>query len=649
MLFKKLELENFRQYGGIQTIEFSTDHDKNITLILGKNTSGKTTLIQAFRWIFYDDCNFTGKKSEPKNVLNSEVKLNMRKGDTKYAKATLSFTHQGISYEVVRKYEYISRISGDASLNTNTIMLYYYDGNGERIAVRAGDSKLREIMPESLAEYFFFDGEKIAASRNPTNVKNSINMIMGLIPLEHMLNHLKEGRTNAERILRESLKSDSGVNSINREIERLTTKGKEAKDNYDEAERRYNEMDARVTSKAVEMANIESIAKDAEELKSIDAKIVNAHNRISVAEVDIIKEFVPAMTELMSNYVALDISHNLKSLEYEDKGIPDMTAVSVNHILTRGKCICGTDLTENPVCKQKIRELLLYLPPESIGTQIRHLNSTMSDLLHSNGHQSNYESLKDNYYVQIENCESMENTQSILSNRIGKNKDADVVKKEYDQLKKYRQNFMNDMQRYLAVQRESERELQSQTSLLTKAAQADGYNRDILTKIEYINELAKRAKIQYDLNSDEIFDLIRTTLVSVFNSMYHGQRTIELTDDYKVMLNVGGERLDNSKGLDTVQNFAFIATLLKVAKDRAEQELGSEAYPLAMDAVFSNTDEEHIKNICRELPKLAEQGVLAIMDKDWAIASQSLDSHVGKKYRIEKESETLSHIVEMKL
>lgn len=63
MLMKKLELHNFRQYIGDQSIEFSCDPHKNVTLILGKNTSGKTTLIQAFRWVLYNDCNFTGKKT----------------------------------------------------------------------------------------------------------------------------------------------------------------------------------------------------------------------------------------------------------------------------------------------------------------------------------------------------------------------------------------------------------------------------------------------------------------------------------------------------------------------------------------------------------------------------------------------------------
>ena len=53
MLIKKLELENFRQYIGSQTIEFSTDRDKNVTVLIGVNTSGKTTLVRAFEWVLY--------------------------------------------------------------------------------------------------------------------------------------------------------------------------------------------------------------------------------------------------------------------------------------------------------------------------------------------------------------------------------------------------------------------------------------------------------------------------------------------------------------------------------------------------------------------------------------------------------------------
>ena len=39
-------------------LTFSIDNDKNVTVVLGKNTSGKTTLIQAFNWALYGNSNF---------------------------------------------------------------------------------------------------------------------------------------------------------------------------------------------------------------------------------------------------------------------------------------------------------------------------------------------------------------------------------------------------------------------------------------------------------------------------------------------------------------------------------------------------------------------------------------------------------------
>ena len=58
MLLKTLRMKNFRQYKGEQMLTFSTDNDKNVTVVLGKNTSGKTTLIQAFNWALYGKANF---------------------------------------------------------------------------------------------------------------------------------------------------------------------------------------------------------------------------------------------------------------------------------------------------------------------------------------------------------------------------------------------------------------------------------------------------------------------------------------------------------------------------------------------------------------------------------------------------------------
>ena len=43
MLLKKLSLTNFRPFKGEHEIEFSTDKDKNVSLVMAENRAGKTT------------------------------------------------------------------------------------------------------------------------------------------------------------------------------------------------------------------------------------------------------------------------------------------------------------------------------------------------------------------------------------------------------------------------------------------------------------------------------------------------------------------------------------------------------------------------------------------------------------------------------
>ena len=46
---------NFMRYKGENEIEFSRDDKKNVTVVLGDNTVGKTTIAQAFRWALYGE------------------------------------------------------------------------------------------------------------------------------------------------------------------------------------------------------------------------------------------------------------------------------------------------------------------------------------------------------------------------------------------------------------------------------------------------------------------------------------------------------------------------------------------------------------------------------------------------------------------
>ena len=67
MLIKSISLKNFRQFVN-ETIDFSTDPEQNVTLVMGDNGSGKTTFLQAFFWCLYGTTDFSDQ-----SVINHDV------------------------------------------------------------------------------------------------------------------------------------------------------------------------------------------------------------------------------------------------------------------------------------------------------------------------------------------------------------------------------------------------------------------------------------------------------------------------------------------------------------------------------------------------------------------------------------------------
>ena len=55
MIIKSISFKNFRQFRDEKTIDFLNDSSSNnVTVFLGDNSHGKSTLIQAFIWAIYN-------------------------------------------------------------------------------------------------------------------------------------------------------------------------------------------------------------------------------------------------------------------------------------------------------------------------------------------------------------------------------------------------------------------------------------------------------------------------------------------------------------------------------------------------------------------------------------------------------------------
>ena len=76
MLLKKVKYHNFRPFIGNQEIEFAQDPGKNVTVILGQNTFGKSTFVLSFIWCLYGESRF----DHSNDILNKKVEKKMSFG-----------------------------------------------------------------------------------------------------------------------------------------------------------------------------------------------------------------------------------------------------------------------------------------------------------------------------------------------------------------------------------------------------------------------------------------------------------------------------------------------------------------------------------------------------------------------------------------
>lgn len=191
MKIKKIHFKNFRQFNGEHTIEFSVDAEKNITVIHGENGGGKTALLNAFKWAFYE---VTDLDTGDSRLLNRQALVETPEGGEVELFVQVLFEHDGLNYEATRTQKFIKADDTEKKSGAATLELSWTspkDGYG-----RADNAEVRikQILPKNLHTYFFFHGErieKLASIDGTDQVREAVKNLMGIEVVERALNHLE--------------------------------------------------------------------------------------------------------------------------------------------------------------------------------------------------------------------------------------------------------------------------------------------------------------------------------------------------------------------------------------------------------------------------------------------------------------------------
>lgn len=645
MLIKRIELNDFRQFIGHQVVEFSTDPDKNVTVLIGVNTSGKTTLIKAFEWILYDKNGF-----DDLILINKNIVENMRIGEIHTVTGVIVLEHDGKEYEIKRSYTYTCIEKGKVRQSIKSVDIHYLQPDGQTKTKIESEvkSNIERILPEALSSYFFFGGERVGSISNRPDVESSVKGLMGLDVLFNAMGHLSSvikkqkkgmdfsGNQDARRIQQNLDGKLAQLQTLEQELLTVT----EQIDYYQGEKIKYA---------ALLKAN-EKTAEAQKRREQLNTVITELEKRIAKEKDELVSSFSISAFSYFGIPLFKRAVNLLDNAADDTVSVPEMTAVTIDYILTRGTCICGTSITEGSAAEKYLLAEKKKQPPESIGSVVRRYREQGVDYLSSNDRY--YQAIKSKY-TDIRNSQRqlgfhMDERANVVKSLEGQ-KDVAQLEAEYKNAERQLASLDKERTRILQSQGACKKDIDNFERALDAFTKANEKNAKIYLTIDYAKAVLEWIRNAYQSRESAVRSKLEQKVNANFGRMYHGSRNISIDEKYHV--SYYDVTTDESDGLKAVKSFAFISGLVDLAKEALSDDndganVGPQYYPLVMDAPFSNVDEIHIRNISKILPESAEQVIIAVMQKDWEPAAPIMAPVVGKSYHILKDKDAEGHYID---
>lgn len=303
MVIKEIELNNFRIYYGRNSIQLTTNENKNIVIISGKNGFGKTTFLMSLVWCLYgrqmedvDDLynkEIRDNGGYPKYIANSLNRKAKSEGDTQFS---VSITFHDVNIPEVQCHELkITRTFSTAKVTNPENVEILIDGYENELTKEVGpEIFIREfIMPTEIAKFFFFDAEKIVslAEINTAEQRRSLSLayseVLGIKKYEDM---------KAELIgVQKKLRADSAGVEEKAELNHLITDVEKFESKIKENNERIKEIN-------------EKISEYKYESNQIQEKLIKSGSTITVTELNEIRKKESELDSTIN-----DLSEQLKN------------------------------------------------------------------------------------------------------------------------------------------------------------------------------------------------------------------------------------------------------------------------------------------------------------------------------------------------
>lgn len=660
MLLQSIELKNFRQFVD-EKIDFSTDENRNVTLIIGENGTGKTTFAQAFFWCLYGTTEFTDK-----NMINRVVAEKMTPDQNVTVSVNLKLRHGSADYEIIRTQEYKKSYSNKVT-GANSVLnisVKSEDGNTRYLKPLECESEIKKILPKELSNYFFFDGERIEKmSKEIASGKKSSGFstaVVGLTGLNAFLEAIKHLNPKSTKSVIGKLDGEYTGDSSG-QIKELTKKINELQEKITNNEKRLEEIEDEIHAAEMSKHKFEEDIKqyaDGEKLQNERDNLRKQLNAAKNMRAQFVKTACKTFNNDMTNFLSMSLAKKsmevLSKSDLSGKDIPEMHSKTIDFLLKRGKCICGTHLDPGTQPYLNVTALYEYLPPQSIGVTVgQFVKDTRQKYVKEIELYSSIQEQLGNISAQEDSIAEFEEQIATISEKL----DGDDVREQVRTLN----NQIKACEKTIKDRRAEEKKLtydngvydtekkqkensRSELSLLNKNDQ------QIEMYKKYAHIIYAEMEAEYKEKETSIREKLESSINEIFKTIYDGGLSLTIDENYNISVYVtdydGGVETSTAQSISVI--FAFISAIIKMARDNQKEngdESYSEPYPLVMDAPLSAFDKRRIKAICSAIPETAEQVIIFIKDTDGELAEENLGDKVMTRHYFEKIDEFNTHLV----
>ena len=644
MRLTSIKLCNFRSfYGKTPEITLAWGSNSNTTVIHGNNGAGKTSLLNAFTWVLYEK--FSAAFASVEQLVNKRAIAEVKLGEAVECWVEIGWEHDAKNYRAKRTCRVYKSETGFDEGRSDLFLYVAGDDGCWYLPPQHPDEIINQILPSSLHQYFFFDGERIESfvrSDKKAEIAEATKMLLGVEVLNRAIKHLGEAKKTLDNELKaigdaETKKLLRQQEKIERESERVATRQAEISQELE-----YQDTIKKETSNRLrELSAAKELQTRRQELEKL--KKTNQDNlkqsKETLRRTISTRGYTVLLSETTAQFRA--IVNNLKQRGELTAGI---SREFVNELLAQQRCICGSQLHEGSETCDNVRSWMDKAGSSAVEETAIRMSAQVDEI---DKQVPAFWSEVDREQVRIQQLRQtiseIETELDHIQERLRKDPSEEIrnLQKRLDEIEaKIREltleqganqqqiaNFkveLEDLSKQIAKQKLNE----EKQVLAQRRIWATGDAIERLTQVRYRQE--KQFRLQLEKRVQEIFSEISVTPYLPKISEKYELTLIENTAGLEMPVAA-------STGENQILSLSFIGSIIDRVREWSEKKMlmmpDSSTFPIVMDSPFGSLDQINRRQIANIIPKLANQLVVLVTKTQWrGEVEAEMVKRIGREY-----------------